>query len=241
MPRPGRACSSYLLQTDESAVLLDLGSGAFANLGLALDYPRLDAVIVSHMHADHFLDLVPLRYGLTYGPLLRESRLPVWLPPGGTRILRQLCDAFDSEGTGDFLNGVFALGEYDPSQTLIVEDVALRFAPALHFVNAFAIRAENSGAAITYSGDTAPCDAVVELARGSALFLCEASLGLGTEEGTRGHSSATEAGEMARRAGVGRLALTHYFSTCEPDELMNAAGATFGGPVWVVDDGMLVI
>ncbi len=83
MPRPGSACSSYLVQTENAAVLLDLGSGALGKLQLAIDYARLDAIVISHMHADHFLDLVPLRYGLKYGEPPRAERIPLWLPPGG--------------------------------------------------------------------------------------------------------------------------------------------------------------
>ena len=216
-------------------MLFDLGSGAFANLRLALDYPRLDAVVISHMHADHFLDLVPLRYGLRYGPQLRDSRLPLWLPPGGAAMLRRLCAAFDAQEGGDFLDRVYDVREYDPAAALEVGDVRLTFAAATHFVEAYAIRAESGSEAFTYSGDTAPSDSVVELARGSALFLCEATLGLGTENGRRGHSSAAEAGEMARRGGVGRLALTHYAEA--PELLVEAASRTFGGPVTAVDDG----
>lgn len=218
-------------------MLLDLGSGAFANLRLALEYPRLDAVVITHMHADHFLDLVPLRYGLTYGPELRDSRLPLWLPPGGSATLRTLCAAFHAEGGGDFLDHVYDVREYDPAAGLEIGDLGLTFAAATHFIEAYAIRAQCGSAGFTYSGDTAPCDGVAELARGSALFLCEATLGLGTERGRRGHSSAAEAGEMARRAGVGRLALTHYADAGAADALAAAAAGAFGGPVVVVDDG----
>ena len=238
MPRPGRACSCYLLRSRGTVALFDLGTGAFSNLRSALDYSQVDAVVVSHMHADHFLDVIPLRYGLTYGPLLRESRLPLWLPPGGSRMLRDLCAAFDSEGTGDFLDGVFALAEYDPSKPLEINDLRLTFAPARHFVNAYAIRADCESSSLTYSGDTAPCESVVSLARDSGLFLCEATLGLGTEEGVRGHSSAVDAGEMARRAGAHRLALTHYGTDYAPQELLEAAQTAFAGPVCAVDDGV---
>ncbi|MEO6835755.1 MAG: MBL fold metallo-hydrolase [Candidatus Tumulicola sp.] len=235
--RPGRACSCYLLRTREAAVLLDIGSGALGNLQLALDYPQLDAVIVSHMHADHFLDLIPLRYGLTYGPPRRDRRLPVWLPPGGAKTLRKLCSAFAAEVEGDFLDQVLVVGEYDPTAALDVNDLRLTFRPATHYIDAYAIRAERGSSSVTYSGDTAPCDSVVEHARGCSLFLCEATLGLGSEDEPRGHSSAAEAGEMARRAGVGHLALTHYGTAYAPGELVEAAQTAFPGRVSIVDDG----
>jgi ribonuclease BN (tRNA processing enzyme) len=238
VPRPGRACSCYLVRTREAAVLFDLGSGALGNLQLTIDYPQIDAVVVSHMHADHFIDVIPLRYGLTYGPLMREDRMPIWLPPGGSAILRKLCSVFVRDGRGDFLDEVFVLQEYDPSEPLEINDLRLTFRPTVHYIEAYSIRAACGASSITYSGDTAPCASVVEHARGCSLFLCEATLGLGTEEGARGHSSAREAGEMARHAGAQRLALTHYGTTHAPGELLEAAQSTFAGPVSVVDDGV---
>jgi len=234
--RPGRACSCYLVRSRATAVALDLGSGALGNLQVAIDYSQLDAAIVSHMHADHFLDVIPLRYGLTYGARRRADRLPLWLPPGGERILRTLCAAFPREG-GDFLDDVFAVADYDPSSVLEIGDLRLTFRKTTHYIDAYAIRADCVTSSVTYSGDTAPCDAVVEHARGASLFLCEATLGLGTEEGARGHSSAVEAAEMARRADVRRLALTHYGPAEAPSALLAAARTVFAGPVSVVDDG----
>lgn len=236
--RPGRACSCYLVRTRDACVLLDLGSGALGNLHMAIDYPQIDAVFISHMHADHFLDLIPLRYGLKYGPLLREGRMPLWLPPGGSTMLRTLVSAFAKEGGGDFLDEVFEVQEYDPTRPVEVNDLRLTFARTRHYIETYAIRATRGNTCVVYSGDTAPCEAVVEHARGCSLFLCEATLGLGVEEGERGHASAEEAGEMAQRAGVHRLALTHYSSTYAPDELVEAAQTSFSGRVSMADDGV---
>ena len=236
--RPGRACSCYLLRTRDSAVLFDMGSGALGNLHAAIDYPQLDAVVITHMHADHFLDIIPLRYGLKYGPLLRDGRMPLYLPPGGEAMLRTFCSAFAPEGPSDFLDEVFNVKEYDPGAPLEVNDLRLTFRQTRHYIDTYAIRAEHGAASVVYSGDTAPCDAVVDHAANCSLFLCEATLGLGREEGLRGHTSAEEAGEMAHRAGVHRLVLTHYGTTYAPDELEEAAQMAFEGRVSVADDGV---
>jgi len=218
-------------------VLLDLGSGALGNLRLTVDYAGIDAVIVSHMHADHFLDLIPLRYGLKYGPSMRASRMALWLPPGGAKMLRSLCGAFAPESPADFLDEVFEVGEYDPALPLDINDLRVRFAKTRHYIDTYAMRAERDNASIVYSGDTAPCDEVAALARSCTLFLCEATLGLGSEEGRRGHLSAEEAGQLAARAGVSRLVLTHYSSTYRPEALVAAAQREFTGPVGITDDG----
>lgn len=237
MQRPGRACSSYLVQTPSAAVLFDAGSGAVGSLQRAIDYPAIDAIVVSHMHADHFLDLVPLRYGLTYGPLRRAEPMPVWLPPSGMRRLAPIAAAFSGEG-GDFFGNVFAVGEYEPLAALKIGDLSVAFAPARHYVEAYAVRVECGGAAFVYSGDTAPCDAVVEHARDASLFICEATLALGTEPEPRGHCSAREAGVMARRANARALALTHYYADADQAALVEAARAEFTGDVVAADDGM---
>jgi ribonuclease BN (tRNA processing enzyme) len=236
--RPGRACSCYLLRSRDAAVLLDIGSGALGNLHLAIDYPQLDAVIVSHMHADHFLDLVPLRYGLQYGPLLRDGRMPLWLPPGGVNVLRTIASAFVNEGPNDFLDEVFEVREYDPTLPLEINDMTLTFRRTRHYIETYAIRTERSNSSIVYSSDTAPCDSVVELARDCSLFLCEATIGLGIEQGERGHLTAEEAGHLAARAGAQRLILTHYGSTYAADELVEAAQSAFNGRVSIADDGI---
>jgi ribonuclease BN (tRNA processing enzyme) len=226
-----------LVQTGEAAVLFDIGSGAAGKLRLAIDYARLDAIVISHMHADHFFDLVPLRYGLRYGEGARPDRLPLFLPPGGLQSLQALRAAVAVDAPSDFFESVFIVREYDPAEALRVSDLRLTFARTRHYVEGYAIRAESDGATITYSGDTAPCENVVEHARGSASFLCEAALGLRTEEGERGHSSAVEAGAMAQRAAVGQLILTHYPAADSTDALVAAAERCFSGPVAAATDG----
>ncbi len=205
-----------------------------------MDYADLDAIVVSHMHADHFFDLVPLRYGLKYGAKPPE-RMALWLPPGGRATLEGLRRIIGREDDADFFEAVFAIREYDPAQPLAIGGVRLTFCATRHYVDAFSIRADYDRRSFTYSADTAPSDAVAQHARGSALFLCETSLGLGTEEGERGHMSASEAGEMASRANAERLVLTHYPAAAAPESLFAAAKKTFRGPVECAVDGLELV
>lgn len=237
VPRPGRACSCTMIRTREANVLFDMGTGAFAKLREAIDYPAIDAVIITHMHADHFLDLIPLRYGLKYGPLTRDGRMALWLPPGGEAVLRAVTASFSADSGSDFLDSVFDVREYDPSGELYVGNLTITFAKTVHYIEAYAIRAERDGASFVYSGDTAPSEDVEQLARACGLLLCEATLGLGTERGERGHLSAIEAGAMAKNCGARRLLLTHYGSEFAPDELTGAAQTVYRGPTAVADDG----
>jgi ribonuclease BN (tRNA processing enzyme) len=217
-------------------VVFDLGTGALSNLRCHVDYDRLGAIVISHMHADHFIDLIPLRYALRYGPLRRDAKLPVHLPPGGLAMLHKLVSAFPHEG-GDFLDDVFELHEYDPSRPLAIAGATLRFAHTAHYIPAFAIRWERYGASVTYSADTAPDERVVALARETDVFLCEATLRCGeTEIGARGHSSAADAAAMARQAGVRRLVLTHYPQESTDRDLDGSAREFFHGEILVADD-----
>jgi ribonuclease BN (tRNA processing enzyme) len=221
----------------DRSVVLDIGPGAMGKLELATDYSRVDAVVVTHMHADHFFDLVPLRYGLKYGSP-RAQRMSLWLPPGGTPALEALRRAVSTDAPARFFDDVFSVEEYDPNRELSFGDLRLRFARTRHFVPAFAVRVERNGASLVYSADTAPCNGVVDLARDTGIFLCEAALGLSTETGERGHTSAAEAGEMANQANVTRLVLTHYGQDEPGDGLLEAAKGQFRGPVALAEDGM---
>jgi ribonuclease BN (tRNA processing enzyme) len=237
IPRSDRACSSYVLRDGDLMVSLDFGTGAFANMRSYVDYDRLDGIVISHMHADHFLDLIPLRYAIKYGSKRRNAKLPLWMPPGGIATLRTLVSAFASEGHGDFIDECFNIREFDPKKGLPLGNGKLRFAATTHYVPSYAIRYERNGTSFTYSADTAPDDRVVELAQGSDLFLCEATLLANDEEfGPRGHCTAAEAAAMAAAARVKRLVLTHYSQDATEKDLTGATRGIFTGDVHVPHD-----
>lgn len=237
IPRPNRACSSYLIEGAGHKVVVDLGTGAFANLREHAAYDAVDAIVISHMHADHFVDVIPMRYALKYGANGRKAKMPLWLPPDGEAMLRRLVSAFAPEGDGDFLSEVFDVRTFDPNGILRLGDATLRFAQTRHYVETFAVRFEAGGTSLTYSADTAPEENVVRLARNSDLFLCEASLLRNeVEPGVRGHSSPLEAAQMAQDAAVGSLMLTHYSDGQSAEDMMEAARMVYSGPVSCADD-----
>jgi len=240
IPRPGRACSSYLVESVGAAVVADLGSGAFANLRRHRSFDEIDAIVITHMHADHFLDIVPMRYALKYGDRTNARKPLLYLPPGGLEMLRGLVSAFARE-SGDFLGDVFDVRTYDPSAPLHVGDMVVRFAPTSHYIATFAIRFEAASASVTYSADTAPDERVVALASGTDAFVCEATLSAdGEAELPRGHLSAREAGVMAKRANVRRLLLSHYPAAADVGTLETDARAAYAGRIDVVDDGFRI-
>ncbi|MHB9092387.1 MAG: MBL fold metallo-hydrolase, partial [Chloroflexota bacterium] len=215
VPRPGGACSGYLVEDKGTRLLLDCGSGVYGKLQEKINPFTLDAIVISHMHADHFFDLVPFRYALFYALSgRRESPLPLWLPPGGTATLTVLAQSFGS--LQNFFAEVFAVREFAATEQMTVGGLNLRFQIMPHFVPSYGVRVEGTGT-LVYSGDTAECPEIVALARGAHTLLCEATAQRRTYEQTKaGHVSAAGAGRIASESGVGRLLLTHIWHELDP-------------------------
>jgi len=238
IPRPGRACSAYLIEVDGAAFVVDLGSGAFSNVVKHRAAEALDGVLITHMHADHFLDVIPLRYALKYGSRSNGKRVVLYLPPGGEGMLRRLVAAFAPEAGDDFLSDVYDVRTFDPARALHIGAATLTFAPTAHYIPTFAVRCAVGTTGIVYSSDTAPSLGVTRLAKAADAFVCEATLSPAEEgEVPRGHCSAREAAEMAAHAEVERLVLTHYPATLAPAELAAQARRVFNGPIDIADDG----
>ena len=242
-PNPGGACSGYLVSANRSHVLLDCGPGVVGRLLQAVPLRELDGVVISHMHQDHFMDLAPLVYGVTLGGFRGERRLPVLVPPGGASALAEIGRALS--GNPKFFSDVYDLNEYDPESVIDLGAYSVSFRRVAHFIPAYAMRIHTESPAdgvLTYSGDTGPCDELVEHARGANTLLCEAALRRQEEadprRDPRGHTSPREAGEMARRAGVKRLLLTHHWvDVADPDYGVREAASSFGGPLELVREG----
>lgn len=231
----GCACSSYLVETDQERVLLDCGNGGFARLRATVDFGAVDAIVISHTHGDHMLDLLPFAYALLYSPRALETPLQrprLLLPPGAADTVRQIFDLIDR---AELLDQAYAVETYDPASAATVGSLTLTFAPVPHFIETYAIGVQTAaGGRLVYGADHRPCEEIVEFARGADVALIEATL-QHPEPQVRGHMTAGEAGEVGAAAGVGALHLVHV-----PDELIGAAGlaearrayaaATFAAP-----------
>ncbi len=242
------ACSGYLIEEDGVHVLLDCGNGVFSKLRRFLDYVDLDAVVLSHLHADHILDLVPYAYALTYAP--RQQPVPVdrwpgtdcpacpklFAPSGGRELFRRLVGAWGNEG---LIENAFELQEYRPEERLEIGPLRVRFQPVPHFTatNAVEIASSNGGGRLTFGADHAPADELTEFARDTDLLLIEATLPRPEREGPRGHITPGEAGEHARRAGARRVVLTHFSDELGDDWARAEAERTFGAEVEVAREG----
>jgi ribonuclease BN (tRNA processing enzyme) len=238
-PGPTSPASGYLVTAGDTHLLVDLGNGAFGALLRHADPWRLDAVALSHLHADHCADMSNLVVHRRYDPAPPPgaTALPVHAPSEAAERLAVAYAASAAERASADLTDVLAFHPVADGAT--VGGVTLRATPVAHPVEAYALRLEHEGASLVYSGDTGPCPGLVELARGADVLLCEASWphvvqGRWTEPPPGLHMSGRQAGEHAAAAGVGRLLLTHVPVWCDPAELLTEAQKTFDGPVELV-------
>lgn len=229
-PGPGGACSSYLVEGGGVRVLLDMGSGSLANLQRHLGLGDVDAVVLSHQHPDHWVDLTGLRVAMRYGS--GREGLPVLLTEGTLGLAIELCGE---------LAPTFDLRVISDGDHVAVGDLALRFAATQHFVPTLAVRVDApSGASLAYSADTGPGWSFSSLGEHIDLALCEATVTAELEHTQGGgHLSARQAGRMAAKAGVGRLVLTHLLPTVDPERIRQEGAAAFGGPVEVATEGAI--
>lgn len=244
-PNPGQGCSAYLVQNGTTSVLLDCGPNTLLELRKHVDYSSLDAIVISHCHSDHILDLVPYRYGLVYGPRENNHAIPVWLPPNGHARLNLLGDAFSGQGEphASFWEPPFAMHEYDPSKELSIGSLRISFARTQHFIECFAMRVTNSDdRTIFYSSDTGSAQPLLELVQGSDVVIAEATLAQEDErpEAERGHMTPADAGRLGAVAAAHTLIVTHLWSE-RPDNVVERKVAEhFTGQVLIAKPGLRI-
>ncbi len=244
----GGACSGYLIESGKTVLLLDCGNGVFGKLRQRRDYTEVDAVAISHLHADHFLDLVPYAYALTYAPRQQPVPVPPWpgtddparprliAPPGAGETFRRVVGAW---GNDDLIDNAFSLEEYDSDSRVEVGALLLRFGEVVHYTQTFAVEVAeaNGGARFTFGADCRPGPELVEFARDTDLLLVEATLPRPERTGIRGHLTPQEAGEHARSAGARRVVLTHISDELDQVWARKQGSEAFGAPVEVAREG----
>ena len=240
-PNTGMGCAGFLVETETTTLVLDLGPGTLPELRRHSDFRALDAIIISHMHIDHVLDLLALRHALAYNPVPAPAPIPVWLPPGGLEILDRATAPFDAcDEPGRFARTV-RVAEYDPGHALPIGDAVATFAPAVHYIPAWAMRIHAPGAAdLGYTGDTGPAANLENFFAGVEVLVAESTL---LEAGdrplaARGSLTGAEAGALAEAAGAQTLILTHMWEEFGFAACREQAARTFGGRIELASPGL---
>ena len=238
-PGPDGPASCYLVEAAHEGrtfrLLLDLGNGSLGPLQRHAPLDGIDALVISHLHPDHCLDLCSLYVARRYLPEGPLGRIPVHGPAGTADRMARAYDLDPNPG----MHADFAFVDLEPGP-FTLGPFMLRTVRVKHPVEAYAVRVEHGGRSLVYSGDTGPCDALVELARGADLLLCEASFHDGRDTAPDLHLNGREAAEHATRAGARRLVLTHLPPWNDPARSLAEAVPAFAGPVEVARAGAVI-
>lgn len=231
----GRACSGFLLEQDESSLVLDLGSGALSRL---LEYREPDdvgGVALTHMHYDHYVDLYGLCTARRFWPA-RLSPLPVLAPDGAGEVLTA---ALQESSREEFLE-LIDLRAPVAGVEIEFAGFALAAHRAKHVVDSLAYRVGDGERSLCYTGDTEWSGELLSAAREVDLLICEATFTSEVPGKAPGHLSAREAGRLATEAGVGSLVITHVWPTLDGERAVEDASKEFEGPVDLAMEGMVV-
>jgi ribonuclease BN (tRNA processing enzyme) len=231
-PAPGRPAAGFLVEAGATRVWCEAGPGTF--VALPVDPDQVDAIVVSHQHPDHCLDLLTAFHAYRYRPDPREG-IPVYCPQS---VIERLCEFLEAGDDSNLLR-TMSFQAVAGGDRVQIGDLTVSFVDTDHSVPTVGSRWESNGRVLAYSADTGPGGEWAEMAREADLFLCEASYQgqPGTHEYPH-HLTATEAGAIARRMGARQLMLTHIPPYLDVARSVSEAEATFDRPVAVAVPGM---
>jgi ribonuclease BN (tRNA processing enzyme) len=233
---PDSAASCYLLEGEQDGrawrVLLDLGSGALGSLQRYVDPLTIDAVLVSHLHPDHYFDISGLYVMWKYHPDGARPPIPVWGPKG---VAHQCARAYGLRKDPG-MTAEFDFHEYD-DEPIRLGPFRIHARRLVHPITAYGLRVEADGHVVVYSGDTGPCQELVDLATDADLLLCEAAFVESGDNPADLHLTGKQAGAAAAEAGARRLVLTHIPPWHDPAVSLAEAREAYDGPLEVAAAG----
>jgi len=234
-PRAGGACNGYLVRRGSTNILVDLGTGVLSRLYEWVAPGALDALIITHLHPDHFLDIYPYRYYLEFCAPERLP-LPVYAPAGAADYIRPL---FNEPDPAKF-DRIFDFIDLAGVESLAIGDLNISAREVPHLKPTYGISIEGGGARIFYTSDTAFDERLVDYAKNVDLLMAEttftaAQTGMGVP-----HMTTDEVADLAVRAGVHRLLLTHIWPHHDRERLLAEVKRGFDGRIDLADEGLVV-
>jgi ribonuclease BN (tRNA processing enzyme) len=229
---PGSVCSGYLFRAGDAQLLVDCGNGASANLQRFTRFEDLDAILVTHRHVDHCIDLIGMYYGLRF----HEDGRRCCDLYAADEVVDTLTSLLSEDSTLGFREA-FDVRTVRGGDTFEVGPMRVELADSVHPVPTVSVAVEVDGVRVVYSSDSAGGDGLVEFAKGADLFLCEATWQGDAERYPDGlHLTARDAGRVAAAAGVEHLVLTHVLGSLDREVSRAEAAETFAGRLEVAQD-----
>jgi ribonuclease BN (tRNA processing enzyme) len=225
-PSVDNPCSGYLVRSGSTTVLVDAGSGILGPLQKYTSLEALDAIWISHLHADHSADLLAIFYALVFADVHR-SPVPLYGPPG---IADRLAHYLTNGAVRAPIERAFEVHELHDGHEARVGGLTLTTRSVSHGIAAFGVRIASGGTSLVFSGDTAPCANLVDLASDSDALLCESESTAAPVDEPQVHHTPEETGATAAAARTRRLIVTHVGRTLTPEDAVTRARTTFDGP-----------
>lgn len=237
-PGPDSAASCYLVEAGDTRIVLDLGNGALGSLQRHTNLDDIDAVLLSHLHPDHCLDLCSYYIYRRYRP---EGPLPPIPVYGSTGVAERIAAAYGQPPERG-MHEAFEFVEWSEDTRYKIGSVEVTVARVAHPVPAYGLRVRHAGTGrvLAFSGDTGPCAALDRVAQDADLFLCEAAFQVGQDSTPNLHLNGREAAEAATRAGARSLLLTHIPPWNDPSRTLAEATPAFGGPIQLARTGLVL-
>jgi ribonuclease BN (tRNA processing enzyme) len=231
-PRPGGACSGFLVQTAAATVWIDAGNGTFSRLTALVSWRELDAMVITHGHPDHIADVIPLMYAMGFDDNPPDEPLAVYAPADVEKRLRGAVGGGKSK---ELFDAVFAF--HDLAGDIRIKDLTVRSFETDHPIDSRGVRLDAGGKSLVYTSDTAFFPGLVDHCRDADLLLTEATYVGAVEADVGVHMWARESGKLAADAGAKRLVLTHIWATFDVADAEAEAREAYAGPVEAAVEG----
>lgn len=229
-----RSCSSYYIRTTNSHIVLDMGFGSLRRMVEAgINYRDIDMVVVSHFHLDHVADLSPLLMALRYTPGFRRTKPLTLIGPAHFKQFLQDCSALFGEWLTEERDYALRIFELD-SEQVELDDCLITARANFHSQPSNAYRIESNGVSLMYSGDSGPCDSLIELAADADLALIECSFP--DEAPFEKHLTPQQAADIAKKSRAKKLLLTHFYPHMDDIDAAAICKKIFNGPVSIAED-----